>query len=225
MDCGRQALRPRLLVVVALAAAVHAYDIYAGAPLGSGIKLALFAGFLSYKARRAPAPHPSSNPPPPNPWPFWRLAWCDPVGCSELRAFAAFSVLTSPKRCQATACPHGLSCLMERRPCWFLQPKDPLHAHPAAATPHGWPSQAALLLTLWDDIRPRSSKDGARRPAPPQLAKLADPVLALAAEAGDPAAAEDPDDDGVVLTQDAQRAVDSILRREPRSVLKRLPRS
>ena len=87
--------------------------------------------------------------------------------------------------------------------------------------------QAALLLTLWDEIKPRSSKDGARRPAPPQLAKLPDPnpTLALAAEAGDRAAAEDPDDDGVVLTQDAQRAVDSILRRESRSVLKRLPRS
>ena len=50
-------------MVVALAAAVHAYDIYADAPLGSGIKLALFAGFLSYKARRAPAPSPLSNLP------------------------------------------------------------------------------------------------------------------------------------------------------------------
>ena len=60
-DCGRHALRPRLLVVVALAAGVHAYDIYADAPLGSGIKLALFAGFLSYKARCALA--------------LWHLAW------------------------------------------------------------------------------------------------------------------------------------------------------
>ena len=92
-------------------------------------------------------------------------------------------------------------------------------------TRRGWPSQAALLLTLWDDIKPRSSKDGARRPAPPQLAALPDPALALAAEAGDSAAAEDSDDDGVVLTQDAQFAVDSILRRDSRSVLKRLPRS
>lgn len=72
--CGRQALRPRLLVVVALAAAVKAYDVYLDAPLGSGIKLALFAGFLSYKVRHAPA--------------FWHSSWYASPGCSKLRAFS-----------------------------------------------------------------------------------------------------------------------------------------
>ncbi len=45
----RQALRPRLLVVVALAAAVYGYNMQAEAPLSAGVQLALFAGFLSYK--------------------------------------------------------------------------------------------------------------------------------------------------------------------------------
>ncbi|KAK9830584.1 hypothetical protein WJX81_001474 [Elliptochloris bilobata] len=128
----RQALRPRLLVLAALAAAVYEYDMYAAAPLSSGMKLALFGGFLSYKA--------------------------------------------------------------------------------------------ALLLTLWDDIKPRSAGAGLR-PAPPLLAALPDPAQALAAEARAQAAPDDSDDDGVVLTEDAQRAVDSILRRESRSVLKRLPQN
>lgn len=46
---GRQALRPRLLVVVALAAAVYGYNMQAETPLSAGVQLALFAGFLSYK--------------------------------------------------------------------------------------------------------------------------------------------------------------------------------
>lgn len=45
----RQALRPRLLVVVALAAAVYGYNMQAETPLSAGVQLALFAGFLSYK--------------------------------------------------------------------------------------------------------------------------------------------------------------------------------
>ena len=88
--------------------------------------------------------------------------------------------------------------------------------------------QAALLLTLWDDVKPRANAAGALRPAPPELVRLPDPALALAAEDAAAAAAGaevDPNDDGVVLTEDARRAVESILRRDSRSVLKRLPQS
>ncbi len=45
----RQAFRPRLLVLVALAACVYAYNGFAEQPVGAGVQLALFAGFLSYK--------------------------------------------------------------------------------------------------------------------------------------------------------------------------------
>ena len=213
MGGGRQALRPRLLVVVGLAAAVHACDVYLDAPLSSGIELALFAGFLSYKARRAPASGTLHNPAGGN-----KLAQiCQDTACQGL------AQMTSHVRVRL----HDLACLSwSNSHAWILSlvPKS-ASVLAAAVTACGWPLQAALLLTLWDDLKPRSSKDGGLRPAPPQLATLPDPAAALAAEAGEPPAAEDPDDDGVVLTEDAQRAVDSILRREPRSVLKRLPRS
>ncbi len=57
MCCGacRQAFRPRLLVLVALAACVYAYNGIAEQPVGAGVQLALFAGFLSYKV--APLGH------------------------------------------------------------------------------------------------------------------------------------------------------------------------
>jgi len=85
-------------------------------------------------------------------------------------------------------------------------------------------AQAALLLTLWDDVKPSAAAARALRPAPPALASVPDPSADIPAQ---PAAASagDADDDGVVLTAEAAQAVESILRRQPRSVLKRLPRT
>ncbi len=47
----RQALKPRLLVAVVLAAAVAAYNILSETPVGRVEQASLLAGFLSYKVR------------------------------------------------------------------------------------------------------------------------------------------------------------------------------
>ena len=47
----RQALKPRLLVVIALAAGMGLYNSQAKQPLGGAEEFSLLGGFLSYKVR------------------------------------------------------------------------------------------------------------------------------------------------------------------------------
>lgn len=48
---SRQALKPRLLVAVALAAGMGLYNSQAEEPLGGAEEFSLLGGFLSYKVR------------------------------------------------------------------------------------------------------------------------------------------------------------------------------
>ena len=48
---SRQALKPRLLVAVALAAGMGLYNSQAEKPLGGAEEFSLLGGFLSYKVR------------------------------------------------------------------------------------------------------------------------------------------------------------------------------
>jgi len=124
-----------------------------------------------------------------------------------------------PRLCHAWARTAAARASWRRRACSPVRhglPSDPRRCSHRA--------QAALLLPLWDAVTPSAAAARALRPAPPALASVLDPTADLPAQ---PAAAGtgDADDDGVVLTAEAAQAVESILRRQPRSVLKRLPRT